>query len=101
MREWWDDVSHRLAAKTLIFLALLMALWWNQDRGIANLARETHDSLCAFRQDLASRQRDTENYIKDVEEGRRPIIQGITLAELRQSVANRQATLDSLSELDC
>lgn len=41
LRDWWDDVSHRLFVKTLIFIALLGALWWNQDRGAQHQANET------------------------------------------------------------
>jgi hypothetical protein len=101
MRGWLGNVSHRLAAKTLIFLALLGALWWNQERGVRHLAEETHASLCAFKTDLQIRHDAGKDYVAAVESGERLIIPTFTLADLKRSLAGQRATLRSLSDLSC
>lgn len=101
MRGWWADVSHRLAAKTLVFILLLGALWWNQNRGVQHLAEETHASLCALKGDLERRYESGSDYVRDVEAGRRKPVPGITPADLERSLQNQRATLSALSRLHC
>lgn len=99
--RWWEDVSHRLAAKTIIFIVLLAALYWNQERGVRHLAEETHATLCAFKTDLQVRHDAGKDYVAAVESGERLIIPTFTLADLKRSLASQSATLRSLSDLKC
>lgn len=64
-------------------------------------AGQTHRALCAFKTDLAERASSTQRFIDDIRTGRRSAIPGITISDLELTLANRQATLDSLKELDC
>lgn len=68
---------------------------------LERVASETHDALCSFKLDLKRRYSNGQGYVADVREGRRPIIQGITLADLERSLSNQRSTLDSLKPLDC
>lgn len=72
-----------------------------QARDLRAVATETHDALCSFKLDLQTRQEDGRRYLRDVRAGRREIIEGITIQELEESLAARQATLDTLASLDC
>ena len=71
------------------------------DQETERLAVETHSALCAFKGDLAERQRNARKYVADVRSGDREAIAGITLAEIQQSISTRQDTLDALASLDC
>jgi hypothetical protein len=73
----------------------------NQGAELRRVAVETHGALCALKVDLERRAVASEQYVEDVEEGRRRLIKGITLTDLRRSIDNQRATLASLSELDC
>lgn len=103
MSGWWADVSHRLAAKTLVFLALLGALYWNQERGLRDLTDQTHGALCAFKQDIEIRRESAIQYLKDNQNG---VIDRegnilISSEQIQQSIDSQSATLRSLSALDC
>lgn len=91
----------RMVATGLIFAAIVGGLWWNQDRGLKAVATQTHDALCAFKTDLERRSRATEEFIDDVKHGRRPPIQGVSLADLRRSLDTQRSTLQALKTLDC
>lgn len=71
------------------------------DQETERLAAETHSALCAFKGDVAERQRTARQYLADVRSGRREPIPGITVAEIAEAVRTRQDTLDALSSLDC
>ena len=64
-------------------------------------ALEAHAALCSFKADLARRVATSQKFIADLEAGRRPPIQGISVNDLRRSVDGQQATLDSLGPLEC
>lgn len=101
MSGWWSDISHRLAAKTLIVLALLVALYWNQERGIKHLTDETHSTLCAFKTDLQTRYEAGVEYLAEVKSGKRIVLEGFTVADIQRSLSNQAASLRSLSDLSC
>lgn len=69
-------------------------------RQIARLARDgkqAHDGLCILKADLASRIKNSRDYLKTHPEG----IAGISRADILKSIANQQSTLDSLRPLVC
>lgn len=78
-----------------IALLILTCIW------LALISLQNHDSLCAFRNGLASDFYRTEAYIQDVQAGRRRIIPGISIADLQAAQKARKARLDDLSSLDC
>lgn len=101
MSGWWSDVSHRLAAKTLVFLVLVVALYWNQERGIRHLTNQTHTALCAFKGDLDRRVELTQVYL-DANDDRYPI-PGLEVPrdDIAVQLANQRRTLASLKILEC
>lgn len=56
-----------------------------------------HQALCAFKLDLAYRVTASQEYLRTHPEG----FPGIPASTLRNSIANQQRTLDSLSGLHC
>lgn len=80
----------------VIQVALLASILW-----LAYAAWTTHEALCEFRGNLQQTQDTANAYIKAVETGAKPIIPGFTLLELQALAANRQKTLNSLSDLNC
>ena len=60
-------------------------------------AATTHDALCTFKSDLAKRIVESSEFLKTHPNG----FAGISQAEIAQSIANQQRTLDSLSVLKC
>lgn len=64
-------------------------------------ALEAHDALCTFRADLERRATRAREYLEDVETGRRPLVEGVTVNDLRRSLDGQEATLVSLGTLDC
>jgi hypothetical protein len=94
-------MSRRTLMWVVLLLAVIFALWFNQDRGLKAVAAETHAALCALKNDLAGRKARSEEFLADVHAGRRPRIEGISDNDLRRSIDNQQDTLDVLSELSC
>lgn len=95
-----------MVATTLAIVALLalvgsVALRIHDQRQIDRIAQETHESLCAFKQDLEERVRSQEKFLRDIREGRRIPIDGITENDLELALAARRATLESLHDLTC
>jgi hypothetical protein len=86
--------STTLQLYALVVLAISVGL-------LAFYAIENRDVLCAFKADLESRYEVTSLYIADVREGRKPLLDGITIADLEQDLRNRVATLEALSGLRC
>jgi hypothetical protein len=100
-----------LAAATvglyLIMAGLGVFLYIDAQHERQNLANQiaaqenTRIALCAFKKDLARRARDTEQFIADVQAGRRKPIPGISLADFQRSLRGQRSTIKSLSDLPC
>lgn len=88
--RFWASVQ--LTAIIVLLFAVGVLGWF---------AIQTHDSLCNFKLDLEVRQANTEQFVTDIEEGRRQPIPGISLADLKRSLEAQTRTLSSLSDLDC
>lgn len=85
----------------LILFGSSIILRFHDQRHIDKIALSTHDTLCVFKHDLQRRADDTQVYIIELQHGARQPIPGITIADLRRSLAAQRATIDSLSNLDC
>ena len=84
----------------VVVLATLVFVWFDSKSTDATLRRETvrtTNALCTFREDLARRARETQNFLAEHPEG----IPGISANTLRQSVINQQQTVNALQDLDC
>lgn len=111
------DTGNNLAwlkaqAVNLLFLTIVLALvvvgtqtvresLRKADMRLEEIAVETHDSLCAFKQDLTRRYESGVDYIEDVKAGRRQILEGFTIPELERSVQAQKSTLNALTPLTC
>lgn len=89
-----------------VILAMVLAVavaivYLNSSSNIDRVATETHDALCAFKTDLATRYVNTQLFISQIRKGERPPIPGISIADLKRSADNQQATLMSLDPLEC
>ncbi len=80
----------------------------DQQQGLADLVvanrkiiKTTNDALCNIRADLADRVQAAEDYLADVEAGRRQAIQGITEADINRTLAGQKTTLKGLRPLIC
>lgn len=65
------------------------------------LARETHESLCALKTDVKHRASNTQRFLDEIRRGDRPQIPGISIADLERSLASQRATLLALVTLKC
>lgn len=65
------------------------------------IALENHNALCSFRLNLVTTANANEDLADKIESGKRPRIQGITVADIRASVKRQRNTVDSLKALDC
>jgi hypothetical protein len=92
-----------------VVLSASIAIYSSQERtridavllAAAEVAIETHDTLCLLK---AAHQRDvtrTEKFIDEIRQGERGMIPGISLADLNQSLAVQRTTLKSLEPLRC
>lgn len=86
----------RWVANVLILLVLLGV-------GIYSFRESTRaeSALCALRHDLELRVERSEQYLDDVEEGRREPIPGLTALDIRRSVDSNETTIRALDGLDC
>lgn len=95
--------TRRWIATVVVILAIVAGLWFNQDRGLKRVARETHTSLCALRQDIQRRHEAGVEYLKEHPRG----LVGdagtilISAAQIRDSLRNQESTLDALDPLNC
>jgi len=65
------------------------------------LARQTHGSFCDLKRYRERELAQMQAYYEMVAAGRREIIPGITLVELRAAIADEQDLLNALADLDC
>lgn len=92
-----------VALVMFICLSMMLLTMWNtyrlgqQSRELRAVAVETRDSLCAFKFNLQTTQRDAKDFLVENPDG----IPGISAATIEQGIANRQNTLDSLQTLSC
>jgi hypothetical protein len=64
---------------------------------LEQVATETHDSLCALKNDIERRRSAGLKFVKENPDG----IPGISRAQLDQSLSSQKSTLDALGVLDC
>lgn len=88
-----------------LLVVLIGAVWWNQNRGLKAVARETHGALCALQNDIQLRRDASVEYLEENPRGVVSPVTGaviISAAQIRQGIANQESTLKALaSELDC
>lgn len=95
--------TRRWLATVIVILAIVFGLWFNQDRGLKRVARETHASLCALRQDIERRHQAGVEYLKGHPRG----LVGdtgvilISAAQISDSISNQESTLSALDPLNC
>jgi hypothetical protein len=71
------------------------------NRGLAKDGKEAHDGLCVIRRNLEADVANGDRYIDDVKNGRRRLIEGFTLAEIEERVADDRNSVEALAHLDC
>lgn len=94
----WAAVDARNRADTNRMLIARLAV---EEARVRELTRSTHDALCSFKLDLRQRADNTASFIAEIEEGTRPPIAGISIADLKRSLEIQLSTLASLSDLNC
>lgn len=83
---------------------LCFVLQYNHSRNLKVVANETHASLCAFKTDLETRRKDTQEYLNAHPLGVvSPVTDAVIIpaAQLQRTIATQTATLEALSILDC
>lgn len=97
------QVTRSFIAIVVLFVLVLsaMAYFVSRNWALAKEGKEAHDALCAFKLDLTGRAKNTQDYIDDVQTGKRVIINGLTIADLTRSRDQQDATLRSLRNLKC
>lgn len=98
---WFSWFSVFVCALALALFAYTSIQRSHDQAQLEELAVETNAALCAFKSNLEQRALDAEQYIADVQDGKREVIPGITIADLQRSLFNQQQTLDALEELSC
>jgi len=68
---------------------------------LAWYAINTNSSLCSFKADLQERHDSTAAFLHSIETGARQLPDGFVLADLKQTLAAREATLRALRNLHC
>lgn len=99
MKLVWVSIGVMAAAFLLLGLSLRVAAQ-ERERN-TELVTQTNAALCALRQNVQETQDEAIAYITAVSEGSREPIAGITLREIQDRIASRQATLDALASLEC
>lgn len=81
----------------LFFIAVLVTGIYRVEK----FAGQTRTYMCRFVGNLEQRRDASDAYLQDVLHGRRPIIPGLQIADLQQSLDAQNATLASFQGLDC
>lgn len=84
------------AITTTLLVVVLVAVLW-----LGYYALITNKTLCEFKRDLERRRDTSAAYLGSIESGARQLPSGFSLADLRMSLAAREATLRSLEDLEC
>lgn len=84
---------------TAWMIAFTVVVFWMyiQNRDRSNEGKQAKEAFCIFKHDLIIRARTTEAFLKENPKG----IPGIPVSVLRTSLANQQATINSLKTLKC
>jgi hypothetical protein len=94
-----------LAFVALVVVAILVSLgYWRTLTNVEDLSRrnsEARVALCAFKANLADRERAGTKFLADVRSGARPPVQGISENDLEMSLTAQRATLKALAHLTC
>lgn len=88
--RFWGAVT-----TTLLVVVLVATLW------LGYYALITNATLCDFKRDLQARRDSSAAFLASVESGARQVPIGFTIQDLRMSLAARESTLRSLSDLQC
>lgn len=88
-----------LAVLVLIVSVIALLRQSNEFAADAQLANQTHTGLCAFRHQLKQQVQTSEQYLQQHPEGA-PALH-LSAASIQQSIDREQATISSLSALDC
>lgn len=87
-RQWAINIG-------LVIVIALIGLWSFKQSNRAESA------LCVLRGDLVTRAENSRKYLDDLDLHKREPIPGISRADIVQSIANQQRTIDALSGLNC
>lgn len=90
-----------IAAGCAIVAVIAAGYVRNQDATVSKAAIETHTWACAFKNGLRQDYLATRRYIIDVRRGRRQLIPGITMADLRDGQERRLGRILETRSLDC
>lgn len=89
----------RSLAMLATMAALMVGVWFNNERGLSAIARQTHDGLCALRDDVERRRDVSIRYLQKYPDGVvSPVTNAviITAAQIQQGIDNQTATLTAL-----
>lgn len=81
----------------VVFVSLLLVGIYR----VETFAHDTRRNLCRFVDNLEDRRDAQQDYLEDVEAGRRQIIPGLNPADLQRSIDSQTATLMSFRDLHC
>ncbi len=89
----------RWRAVAVWIVVFTVATGWSirENRHLAHEGVVSKQALCSFKVDLAARVDSSEQFLKTHPDG----AFGISVATIRNSIRNQQATVDSLSILHC
>lgn len=88
--RFWGGIT-----TTLLVIVLVSTIW------LGYYALITNQTLCEFKRDLQARRDSSAAYLHSIETGARQLPDGFEIADLRMSLAARESTLRSLSDLQC
>ena len=90
-------VAHRnVIAYAVLVAAMLVGVY-----RVESIANENRESICRFVIDLTNRRDAQVEYRDDLENGTRPPIPGVTIADIQRSIDSQTATIDAFAELNC
>jgi len=96
MRTTQQSIRLWGALQTLLLVVVLAGVLV-----LAYYALVTNQTLCDFKRDLQGRRDASAAFLQQIEEGKREIPFGLTIPDLTNDLAARDATLRSLQDLEC
>jgi hypothetical protein len=90
--NYWD----RWVVNGVLLVALVLAGVYS-----FNQASKAEVALCALRADLEVRAESSQEYLADLDAGRREPIPGITRRDITDGIQNQRRTIRALGSLEC
>jgi hypothetical protein len=95
IRESWRGLLVVLVTSVVLFTSTANNA--ATERHLREVATETHNALCAFKDDLATRHKNGQEFLKNHPHG----IEGIPRETIKRSLEAQRDTLRALSDLTC